>query len=153
MEVKRKELFLENSFRDLKRKWIKKDESSQLASEQNANNAIIYAKIQSTKAHRSQIDQKIQDEKSKLAKARQLLFDSVNENFERTEGGVGFENKLVISQQNWKGIAKAENCTIDPILLNSGTVTFSGNDNGLISMIGTIYSTERRYASTIDFGY
>lgn len=137
LEVKRKELFLENSIRDLKRKWIKKGESPQLTLEQNANNTNVYTQIQSAKAHRSQIDQQIQNEKSKLAKARQILFDSANEKLERTEGGVGSKNKLVISQQNWKGIAKAEDCTIDPILLNSGKVTFSGTDNGLISMTDT----------------
>ncbi|KAG1445632.1 hypothetical protein G6F56_009846 [Rhizopus delemar] len=138
LEVKRKELFLENSIRDLKRKWIKKDESSQLTLEQNANNTNVYTQIQSVKVHRGQIDQQIQNEKSKLARARQILFDSVNEKLERAEGGVESENKLVISQQNWKGITKAENCTIDPILLNSGKATFSGINDGLILMTDTV---------------
>ncbi|RCH79840.1 hypothetical protein CU098_005920, partial [Rhizopus stolonifer] len=90
------------------------------------------------------------NEKSKLAKARQLLFDSANEKFRRAKGGVGFENKPVISQKNWKGIAKAENCTIDPILLNSGKVTFSGTDNGLISMTRHSLKEDTHLPLTLD---
>ncbi|CAO3667396.1 unnamed protein product [Rhizopus stolonifer] len=63
---------------------------AQLTLEQNASNTNIYTQIQSTKAHRNQIDQQIQDEKSKLAKARQLLFEKL----ERTECGAEFEDKL-----------------------------------------------------------
>lgn len=44
----------------------------------------------------------------------------------------------------YKGIEKAENCTIDSALLNSGKITFTGTDNGLVSMSDAVnFSMEK----------
>lgn len=54
-------------------------------------------------------------------------------------GGTHFQKtktdpKFMTSGQSYKGIGKAENCTIEPGLLNSGKITFSS----LVSMSDTV---------------
>ncbi|KAG2204708.1 hypothetical protein INT47_012004 [Mucor saturninus] len=55
------------------------------------------------------------------------------------------EKTFTKSENNYKGMGKAENCTITLDLLNSGKIAFSGTDDGLISMTDTVSASLDRF--------
>lgn len=141
LNAKRKDFFLKNNIRDLKKKWITKDRSGHLTSTQTDHNSRLYENIQAIKAEKNRLNNDIQKTKGNLAANRQMIFNNmINADLQKTDT----DAKFVISEHNYKGIEKAENCRIDPALLNSGKITFSGTDNGLVSMSDTVnFSMEK----------
>ncbi|GAA5809566.1 hypothetical protein MFLAVUS_002976 [Mucor flavus] len=154
--AKKKDFFLKNNFRDLKKQWITKDRSGHLTSTQNDHNSRLYEKIRAIKAERNRLDNDTQQAKGKLAANRQLMFNNIiNTDLQRTEA----DTKFVISEHKYKGMEKAENCRIDSTLLNSGKITFSGTDNdshtpasNLDTELLKIPKSFRIYSRDVDYG-
>lgn len=102
---------------------------------EEAQNKATYNEIQQAKIRRNAIYEKIIDTKQKLSDARMKLYLIHNQfNPELIES----RQQNTITRHSYKGIDKVENFKINDGLLKPDIVTFSGTDNGLVTMTETV---------------
>ena len=130
----RRQVALHNEVRRLKKKWVT-NRSRPLTAVEEAQNKATYNEIQQAKIRRNAMYEHIIDTKQRLSDARLKLYLIRNEvNPELIES----RQQNTITRDSYKGIDKVENFRIDDGLLKPDTVTFSGTDNGLVTMTETV---------------
>jgi hypothetical protein len=130
----RRQFAIHSEVRRLKKKWIT-NKSRPLTAVEEAQNKATYNEIQQAKIRRNVIYEQTIDTRQKLSDTRTKLYLSCNQvNPELTES----RQQHTVYRDSYKGIDRVENFKIDGGLLMPDTVTFSGTDNGLMTMTETV---------------
>ena len=135
LNEKEKAYLTSNSVGSLKKQWIKKVGSAALSLDSEVYNAVLYQEIIKAKRTRDKINRKVSNTKQQLQNARRDLHKLNSTNASADESP---KSKHLITNQNYIGMEDVENLKIQEDLLRSKNVTFSGTDNGLVTMTESV---------------
>jgi flagellar motor protein MotB len=132
---------LEGAIPKLKKEWL-----FVLNQDDFDRNENIYKKIQTLKDERFQIASNVQEAKNKLSTARQKLYhlqSQLRDSSSKTTAA-----KITISKDDPKRIYNVENVCLNSGYLNDlENLSFSGTDNGLVTMTETVGFLLERFKS------
>jgi hypothetical protein len=138
---------LDKEIKNLKLKWKKGDQGDKLYNEH------IYYSINALKKQRSDVSYELGKLKHELKKHRQLEYikrgvvkfgDHIKQKQKKSDSTKVLQQQVTVNKQG-HGLIHASNANIDPTTIDDNDFTFSGTENGLVSMTSTVSFSLHRF--------